>query len=431
MNIETLLAARARSLDVSGIRRIFELGAKLEDPINLSIGQPDFAVPDALKDAAIDAIRADRNGYTLTQGIPELRGELEAYLSEDLGWSFGDETGVLVTSGTSGALMLAFMALLEAGDEVVIPDPYFLVYPALAEMFGARAVLCDTYPDFRMTAARVEPLLTERTKIVLMNSPSNPAGVVAGVDDCFELLELCRERGVLLISDEIYDAFTFSDARTQERGVSGRGCSGQQPRHPAGGSGAAGSHPPLETDGAAGSHPPLTEDDGFRCPSPARFVGAEDGVLLVRGFGKTYGCTGWRLGYAAGDRRLLAEMAKFQQYTFVCAPAPLQYGAIAALHTDMGLMVDDYERRRDLVVERLGAVTEVTRPGGAFYAFFKVPGHLGMSGTEFAQACVEKNLLVIPGGVFSERDTHLRLSFAAPAAKLAAGLDVLVGMMET
>jgi aspartate/methionine/tyrosine aminotransferase len=452
MNIETLLAARARSLDVSGIRRIFELGAKLEDPINLSIGQPDFAVPDALKDAAIDAIRADRNGYTLTQGIPELRGELEAYLSEDLGWSFGDETGVLVTSGTSGALMLAFMAMLEAGDEVVIPDPYFLVYPALAEMFGARAVLCDTYPDFRMTAARVEPLLTERTKIVLMNSPSNPAGVVAEVDDCFELLELCRERGVLLISDEIYDAFTFSDARTQGCGRDARA------------TGAAGSHPPLETDGAGGSVPPLVVNGGtpsgledsatspggpgegkhdapktagrgtgscLRCPSPARFVGAEDGVLLVRGFGKTYGCTGWRLGYAAGDRRLLAEMAKFQQYTFVCAPAPLQYGAIAALHTDMGLMVDDYEQRRDLVVERLGAVTEVTRPGGAFYAFVKVPGHLGMCGTEFAQACVEKNLLVIPGGVFSGRDTHLRLSFAAPAAKLEAGLDVLVGMMET
>jgi len=123
-------------------------------------------------------------------------------------------------------------------------------------------------------------------------------------------------------------------------------------------------------------------------------------------------------------------MAKFQQYTFVCAPAPLQYAAITALHTDMGAMVDDYERRRDLVVERLSAVTDVTRPGGAFYAFVKVPEHLGMSGTEFTQACVEKNLLVIPGGVFSERDTHIRLSFAAPAAKLEAGLDVLVGMMK-
>ncbi len=440
MNIETLLAARARCLDVSGIRRIFELGARLEDPINLSIGQPDFAVPDALKDAAIDAIRADRNGYTLTQGIPELRGELEGFLGEDLGWSFADNTGVLVTSGTSGALMLAFMAMLEAGDEVVIPDPYFLVYPALAEMFGARAVLCDTYPDFRMTAARVEPLLTERTKIVLMNSPSNPAGVVASEDDCFELLELCRSRGVLLISDEIYDAFTFSDARTQESGRDARaagdksgsanratGAAGSRP--PLTKSGAAGSCPPLTKAGAAGSCPPLDSESGLRCPSPARFAGAEDGVLLIRGFGKTYGCTGWRLGYAAGDRRLLAEMAKFQQYTFVCAPAPLQYGAIAALHTDMGPMVDDYEQRRDLVVERLSAVTEVTRPGGAFYAFVKVPEHLGMNGTEFAQACVEKNLLVIPGGVFSERDTHFRLSFAAPAAKLEAGLDVLVGMM--
>lgn len=414
MDIERLLARRSRLLGASGIRRIFELGSALDNPINLSIGQPDFAVPEALKSAAIDAVRADRNGYTLTQGIPELRRAIEKSLAADVGWEFGGATGAMVTSGTSGGLMLACMALLEDGDEMVIPDPYFLVYPALATMCGARAVLCDTYPDFRMTAERVEPLLTDRTKIVLLNSPSNPAGAVATAEDCLGLLELCRSRGVLLISDEIYDAFTFSESRTQ-RG--GRACLAEA------GQGVA----PV---GANLS--PLRSglvDAALKCPSPARFEGSADGVLLVRGFGKTYGCTGWRLGYAAGSVRLLDEMAKMQQYTFVCAPAPLQHGVMAAFDTDLTALIDEYEARRDYVVERLSGVTEVTVPGGAFYAFPKVPEHLGLSGTEFCEAAIEKNLLVIPGGVFSGRDTHLRLSFAAPMERLEAGLDVLAGMM--
>lgn len=418
MDIERLLAGRSRLLSASGIRRIFELGAALEDPINLSIGQPDFAVPSALKEAAIEAIRADRNGYTLTQGIPELRAAIEGSLTADFGWSFGGATAALVTSGTSGALLLACMALLEEGDEMIIPDPYFLVYPALATMCGARAVLCDTYPDFRMTAARVEPLITARTKIVMLNSPSNPAGAVASGEDCRELLELCRARGVLLISDEIYDAFTFSESRTQRGGR-------QRLAESGGGEGRD------EECGPGGPQPPTRRTDAGRrkCPSPGRFGGAEESVLVVRGFGKTYGCTGWRLGYAAGPRRLIDEMAKLQQYTFVCAPAPLQHGAVAAFSTDLSALIDGYEARRDLVVERLGAVAEVTRPGGAFYAFVRVPERLSMTGTRFAEACVEKNLLVIPGGVFSARDTHFRLSFAVSMEKLEAGLGVLVEMM--
>jgi aspartate/methionine/tyrosine aminotransferase len=407
MDIGRLLARRSRLMSASGIRRIFELGARLDDPINLSIGQPDFAVPEPLKAAAIEAVRADRNGYTLTQGIPELRRAIEGSLSADLGWSFGGATGAMVTSGTSGGLLLACLALLEDGDEMIIPDPYFLVYPALATMCGARAVACDTYPDFRMTAERVEPLITERTKIVLLNSPSNPAGVVASAAECRGLLELCRARGLLLISDEIYDAFTYSEARTQRGGRQG---------------GDAGGPPARSRDAGPG---PV----GTRCPSPGRFAGAEDCTLVVRGFGKTYGCTGWRLGYAAGPTALLDEMVKMQQYTFVCAPAPLQHAVLAAFDTDLTGLIEAYERRRDLVVERLAAVTEVTRPGGAFYAFFKVPERLGMSGTEFAEACIEKNLLVIPGGVFSGRDTHIRLSFAAPMERLEKGLAVLAGMM--
>lgn len=392
MDIQRLLCDRPRAIEVSGIRRIFELGARLKDPINLSIGQPDFAVPEPIKRAAIEAIQQDRNGYTLTQGIPQLRGRIERELTTDLGWSFGGETdpGVLITSGTSGALVLAFLCLMAPGEEIVIPDPYFVMYPHLATLCDGRAVRCDTYPDFRMTAERVEPLITERTKAVLLNSPGNPTGVVATRDECRDLLDLCRRRGVLLISDEIYDGFTFDD------GLS---------------------------DTAAGD-PSLP-----KCPSPARFDGASEAVLVVRGFGKTYGLTGWRMGYAAGPRALLTEMAKIQQYTFVCSPSMAQWGCLAAFDSDITQHVREYQSRRDLVVSQLRRVTNVATPAGAFYAFPEVPPALGCGAGELCERAIERNVLTIPGGVFSERDTHFRLSYATRREQLERGLEVLVELL--
>ena len=394
-----LLCDRAAAMDSSGIRRVFELGASLNDPVNLSIGQPDFPVPDALKNAAIEAIATDLNGYSLNQGLPDLVVRTTEYLRHDVGWTCGppadaDSPTVLVTAGTSGALVLGFMSVLDAGDEIIIPDPYFVSYPELATMCGATAVRCDCYPDFKMTADRVAPLITARTKAVLYCSPSNPAGVALTEQECADLLELCRSRGVLLIADEIYDEFAFAEARTQP---------------------AAGAQ-----DGDA---------DGLRCPSPARLPGSEDTVLLIRGFGKTYGCTGWRLGYCAGPSAILNAMIKIQQYTFVCAPTPLQAGVLAAFDTDMGPTVQAYASRRDMIMETLGAVTEVARPDGAFYAFVKVPEHLGMTGTQFFERCVDENVLVIPGGVFSGRDTHFRISFATKPDRLAVGLEKIAGLM--
>ena len=399
MDIDRLISERARGIDASGIRKVFDLGAKLKDPINLSIGQPDFPVPDAIKQAAAKAITENANGYTVTQGIAPLRNRLARHLKDDLGWDCDPRAaseadmarpGVLVTSGTSGALMLAFLALLNPGDEVIIPDPFFVMYPHLCRMVGAVPVRCDTYPDFRMTAARVEGLITPKTKLVLLNTPSNPSGVVATGRECRELLELCRRKNVLLVSDEIYDEFTYPDAC--ERSEVGAG--------------------------------------GMRCPSPGRCAGAEQDVLMVRGFGKTYGITGWRLGYAAGPRRIIEEMSKLQQYTFVCAPSALQWGATAALDVNMTDHVEAYRKRRDLVVERLGALTEIATPGGAFYAFPKVPDRLGITATQFVTRCIEKSVLVIPGNVFSARDTHFRLSYATDEKNLVRGLDALVELMK-
>jgi len=386
MDTNRFIADRVKAIDASGIRRVFDLAAKLKDPINLSIGQPDFDVPDAIKDVTCDAIRAGKNSYTQTQGTPELRAAITARLAKEfpntLGRGGSDtldaETGLLITSGVSGALVLTLLSTVGPGDEVVIPDPYFVMYKHLVNLTGATPVYLDTYPDFAVTAERLETALTDRTKLVLFNTPSNPTGVVASQQVCKDVVELCEQRGVLLVSDEIYDEFCYEKA---------------------------------EVDG------------GTYCPSPLH---ESPNALLLRGYSKTYAMTGWRLGYAAGPAGVIEQMTKLQQYSFVCAPSMVQAAGAFALGVDMSQHVSAYERKRDRVVERLSPHYQLSAPGGAFYAFPEVPPSLGLTGSQFVEKAIEKNLLCIPGSVFSQRDTHFRISYACDDAMLDRGLDVLV-----
>jgi aminotransferase len=390
MDFSRLIADRSRRIDTSAVVRMFELGARLKDPINLSIGQPEFAVPAPIKDAACAAIQGDKNGYTVTHGVPALRERLADRMRADLGWEIDLSrnepvaAGLMVTSGTSGALLAAVMAIANPGDEIVIADPYFGSYPHMVTAAGATAVYADTYPDFRLTAARVEPLITARTKAVLLNTPGNPSGVVATRDECRELLELCRRKGVLLISDEIYAELTYGSA---------------------------------------------AEASGL-CPSPARFAGASEDVLVIRGFGKTYGVTGWRLGYATGPAPLIGAMEQMHQMLYVCPPSALQWGVVAALALDVSGYAKTYERRAALVYERLSPVARVARAGGAFFAFIEVPARLRISGQAFFEKCLEENLLLMPGNIVSRRDTHVRISFAVSDEKLEQGLNVLVRLFK-
>jgi aspartate/methionine/tyrosine aminotransferase len=380
LDFNCLASDRARAIDASGIRRMFELAAGLENPINLTIGQPCFPVPRSIKDAVINAIESDDNGYTVTQGGPAALRSVKRQVSKDIGWSCdGTRTAAMLTSGTSGGLMLAALALLQEGDELIIPDPWFVLYPKLATLTGAKAVLCDTYPDFKLTAERVAPLITDRTKALILASPGNPTGVVLDSEELSKLVRLCQEHGVLLISDEIYDEFTYQDAL----------------------------------------------EDGV-CPSAARLW---DQVLLIRGLGKTYSCTGWRLGYAAGPAGLIDEMTKLQQFTYVCAPSMAQAAFEATEQVSMRKHVDEYQQRRDLVVQELGALTDVVVPGGAFYAFVAVPESLDLTGTQFAEKALEHRVLVVPGAVFSQRDTHFRISYAVTPEKLAEGLGILRALL--
>ncbi len=386
MDTQRFISDRARAIDASGIRKVFDLAAQLKDPINLSIGQPDFDVPDLIKRAACDAIMAGKNRYTQTQGTPELRAAVVARLHQEFPTTLGrggankldPDTGLIITSGVSGALMLVLLATVGPGDEVVIPDPYFAAYTHMVTLTGARPVIVDTYPDFAITAERLESAITERTKLVLFNTPSNPTGAVASQAVCSEVVELCRRRNVLLISDEIYDEFCYE----------------RTPR-----------------------------DGGVWCPSP---LSVSPDVLLLRGFSKTYGMTGWRMGFAAGPKAIIDQMAKLQQYSFVCAPSMVQAAGEIALGVDMSEHVHAYQRKRDRVIERLSPYYPLSTPGGAFYAFPQVPPTLGLTGAQFVERAIANNLLIIPGSVFSKRDTHFRLCYACDDAMLDRGMDVLV-----
>ncbi len=241
------------------------------------------------------------------------------------------------------------------------------MYRHLATLAGGRSILVDTYPDFRPDAARVAAVMTERTKCVLVNTPVNPTGVVATAAEMRALAELCQERGVLLISDEVYRTFCY--------------------------------------------------DRPFASP-PSWNVD----VLVVVGFSKTFGLTGWRLGLAHGPSRVIQEMAKLQQFSFVCAPSMAQYGGVAALDEDRAAQIDAYRRKRDMVAAALADEFELRRPEGAFYAFPRAPWG---TATEFAAVAIKNNLLIIPGNVFSTRDTHFRISYAVDDQTLKRGLDLL------
>jgi aspartate/methionine/tyrosine aminotransferase len=378
LDIERLLSQRVKDIETSGIRRAWALAQACEDPINLSIGQPDFPVHDSIKQAAIDAILQDKNGYTQTAGDEALLQTIYARLGSQYGWEFGDEShhSAMVTSGTAGALTLACLAVLGPGDEIIVPDPYFVIYPTLARIAEAKAVLCDTYPDFRMTAERIEPCITERTKAILINSPANPTGVVLTAKEVADIATLCSERNILLITDEIYDEFVF---------------------------------PPTQH-----SSPAATNSD----------------VLVIRGYGKTYGCTGWRMGYTAGPKPLIDSMLKLKQQTFVCAPSIMQHALVGAYDLDLTPLIERFKKRRDMVVDMLGDVTELILPEGAFYAFPKIPEGHEMSGIEFVSRAIEHDVLVIQGDVFSKHDTHFRISYAVSEDKLEHGLTVLKTLLQ-
>ncbi len=359
------IADRMNLIDASGIRKVFDLAAKMKDPINLSIGQPDFDVPEDLKQIAIEAIRRGDNKYTQTQGTAELRKALQKLCAAEFGWK--DERPYLVTSGVSGALMLAMLTVVNPGDEVLFTDPYFVMYRHLVNLTGGVPKSVPTYPDFHLDLNRLADAITDKTRLLVINSPANPTGVVYTEQELKDIAALAAKRNLLIISDEIYNLFCY--------------------------------------------------DKPF-----VSMASLYPNTLLMRGFSKSYAMTGWRVGWCTGLKPILDKMTMLQQYSFVCAPSMAQVACVTALGEDMSPHVDAYKKKRDMVYAALGQTMNLVKPEGAFYAFVPAPGG---KATEFVTKAIENNVLIIPGNVFSERDTHFRLSYATTDEKLRQGLDIL------
>ncbi|MCP4707541.1 MAG: aminotransferase class I/II-fold pyridoxal phosphate-dependent enzyme, partial [Planctomycetes bacterium] len=308
------IADRLNCVEASGIRRVWQKALQMKDPVNFSIGEPDFPTPELVKAAAIEAIQNNRNTYTLTTGMPELREVLSQEIEKAYGWT---DPAVMITCGLSGALTLGLMAVVNPGDGVMIPDPYFVSYKHLTRLQGGECQYLDTYPKFQLGPELIEQNVTSNSKLLLLNSPANPTGKVNSDLELQEIAEVAKKHQLLVFSDEIYSEFSYD--------------------HPA-----------------------------------ASIGNYYENTVIMRGFSKSYGVPGWRLGYAAAPKHLsglLDAMATLQQFTFVCAPHPFQAAAVKAFGCDISREISAYRRKRDMIYEGLSGKFELERPEGAFYAF--------------------------------------------------------------
>jgi aspartate/methionine/tyrosine aminotransferase len=359
-----LISQRLANIKPSGVRRIFDLARQMKDPINLSIGEPDFDIPEPLKEEGIDWIRRGFNKYTPTQGIPELREKIASHLKKK-GVQFEE---VMVTAGVTGGLLLASLALINPGDEVLIPDPYFVMYEYQVLLMGGVPVFVDTYPDFRLREEAIVKKLSKRTKFIIINSPNNPTGTIYPKDDLLMIVRIAQEKDLLILSDDIYDNFVF-EAPT--------------------------------------------------CPCIGELY---EKTLTFGGFSKGWAMTGWRLGYVAGPKDILQQMITLQQYTFSSVNSFAQKSAIKALDFNVEDYIQRYKKKRDLIYDGLKEKFRVQKPQGAFYIFPEVPGG---DGEAFVERALQQNLFIVPGSVFSKRNTHVRISFAASEETLLKGIEVL------
>ena len=359
-----LISDRLKNIKPSGVRRIFDLARQMKDPINLSIGEPDFDIPEPLKEEGIQWIKKGFNKYTPTQGIPDLREKIADHLKKK-GIHFEE---VMVTAGVTGGLLLASLALINPGDEVIIPDPFFVMYEYQALLMGGIPVFVDTYPDFRLREEAFVQKLSKKTKFIIINSPNNPAGAIYPRQDLEMIVRLARQRDLLILSDDIYDNFVF---------------------------------------------------DQPSCPTVGQLY---EKTLTFGGFSKGWAMTGWRLGYVAGPKEILQQMITLQQYTFSSVNSFAQKAAVKALDYPVEDLIRGYRRKRDLIYEGLKEKFNVQKPQGAFYIFPEVPGG---DGEAFVEKAIQNNLFIVPGSVFSKRKTHVRISFAASEETLLRGIEVL------
>ncbi len=372
-----MISRRVRGVPPSGIRRFFELASQQEDIVTLGVGEPDFDTPYGIKDRGMEAIELNRTHYTSNAGLPELRKAVAEKLGKENGIDSSPDD-VLITGGSSEGLDISLRALLEPGDEVLIPDPAYVAYAPLTRLAGGRPVMVPTGEDngFRARVSDLEKALTEKTKAILFCSPNNPTGAVLTKKDLEEIAEFAVKNDLAAISDEIYEKLIYE-----------------------------------------GEH-----------VSIASLPGMAERTITLNGFSKAYAATGWRIGYVHAKGELMEGVHKIHQYCMLCAPTPSQHAMLAAFEEADGVsrMVKSYDARRKLLVKGLNEIPGIKchMPGGAFYAFPNITG-TGLGSEEFAEKLIrEAKVAVVPGSVFGPSgEGHVRCSYSVSTGEITEALD--------
>ncbi len=364
--LHSLLSSQAAKIDSSEIRKVFALEAGLKDPINLSIGRPHFPTPPEICESLIQAVHDGKTSYTETQGILPLRERISQKYAEQNGFSVSPEQ-ILISSGTSSLIQLAFMTLIEHGDKILLTDPSFLIYQSMASFFQAKI---EWIPE-NFKREDIEKVDTKNLKMILISHPSNPTGHIYSKEQLLLLAEIAQKNQSILVSDEIYELYDYENCFI----------------------------------------------------SPATLY---PHTLTLTGFSKSYSMTGLRLAAAAGPSCIIEKMTVLQQYTIVCAPSAVQYAGITALDLNMEKIQQAYKRKRDYCLKVLRGKLNFTHPAGAFYIFAKITG----KDKDFVERAVrEKNLLLVPGYIFSSSDCHIRISYAAEDGILEKGMKALLELV--
>lgn len=367
MNYDELLAPAAKAMRPSGIRKFFDLAADMPHCISLGVGEPDFKTPWSVRDAGIRSLELGRTKYTANSGLKELRGEICNYLQRRFDLHYKEEN-ILVTVGGSEAIDLTIRAVVQPGDEVIIPEPCFVCYEPITQLTGGVPVHIATRAEdqFRLTADQLRAAITPKTKLLIFPYPNNPTGAVMSAAEMEEIAAVLRETNVLVLSDEIYSELTYG----LDRHV-----------------------------------------------SIASLPGMAERTIVVNGFSKSYAMTGWRLGYAAGPAPLVKVMTKIHQSCIMSAPTTSQYAAITALRQcddQIEMMRDEYNRRRRYVVKALNDMgLTCFEPRGAFYVFPSIQLS-GLTSSEFCEQLLrEKEVAIIPGSAFgASGEGYARISYA-------------------
>jgi len=377
MDYGSILSTRVQSLAPSGIRKFFDILEEMKDAISLGVGEPDFVTPWHIRNAGIQSLEKGHTKYTSNAGMLTLRKEISAYLKRRFNLSYDPAGQILVTVGGSEAIDVAIRALVNPGDEVIIPVPSFVCYGPLVTMAGGVPVYIQTKREneFRLTPDELRAAITPRTKIVVLPYPCNPTGGIMERRDLEALVPVFEGTNIMILSDEIYAELTY----------------------------------------------------GVKHTSPANIEALHERTIVVNGFSKCYAMTGWRLGYVCGPRPVIAQMTKLHQFGIMCAPTMSQYAAIAAMKDgdeDIERMHKEYDRRRKYVVAELRKMgLDCFEPRGAFYVFPCIKS-TGLSSEEFCEKLLlTERVAVIPGTAFGEGgEGFVRMCYAASFDNLREAL---------